>query len=273
MVRTRNKTCGVLEEGEVYREYRPQPVFPEDERFNCNFIFRYAVTISAVLIMLIVSACSGPGDSPADTGRTFWLSANEGFVRSELDDGVDVNAKYVSDMTPLHYAAEGNNEAVVRLLLDRGADIHAKSIGDFVPLHQAALGNDAAVVALLLDRGADIDAKSISGTTPLHMAAAENELQVVELLLDRGAAVNSKSEYGTPLLAAAGNNPDLDVIKLLLDRGRGSSCNGLRWTDGLTHSCQCQREPGGGGVASQSWHRYSCGGQQWRNPHTSGGQK
>ena len=64
--------------------------------------------------------------------------------------GADVNARYVSDLTPLHYAAEGNNEGVVRLLLDRGADIHAKSLGGVVPLHEAALGNDAAVVALLL---------------------------------------------------------------------------------------------------------------------------
>ena len=84
-------------------------------------------------------------------------------------------------MTPLHWAARGNeNPAVIAALVDAGADLKARTEGGLTPLHWAARGNEnPAVIAALLDAGADLKARTEGGLTPLHWAARGNENPVV----------------------------------------------------------------------------------------------
>ena len=131
----------------------------------------------AVLIMSVALACGDSGNSFTLLEEDFWLNASVADVRTELDRGADVNAKYISDLTPLHYAAKGNKGPVIALLLDHGADIHAESVGGFTPLHLAAINNEEpAVVALLLDRGADIRAKDHIGYTACQLAESNIDI-------------------------------------------------------------------------------------------------
>ena len=64
-------------------------------------------------------------------------------VQTELDKGVDVNAKREDGSTPLHGAAEGGHGEIVELLITAGADLHATTVpmlggGGWTPLHSAA---------------------------------------------------------------------------------------------------------------------------------------
>lgn len=160
--------------------------------------------------------------------EAFWHTAGLEEVNSELDRGVDIEARDDSGATPLHLAAALNTDpAVIALLLDRCADImarvnkHIDGLGT-TPLHSAALLNaEPAIIALLLDRGAQIDARTDYGDTPLHAAATLNaEPAVIALLLDRGADIAARADDGaTPLHRAAALNTEPAVIALLLDRG------------------------------------------------------
>ena len=164
----------------------------------------------AALIISVALACGDSGDSSTLLEENFWLNASVADVRTELDRGADINARYISDLTPLHYAARENKGPVIALLLDRGADIHGKAVGGGTPLHYAALGNEESAIALLLDRGAAIHARTDNGLTPLHWAAWENEEPaVIELLLDRGADIHARDNIGYTACQLAGSNIDI----------------------------------------------------------------
>jgi len=47
-------------------------------------------------------------------------------VKSLLDKGVKLEAKFKYSRTPLSWAAERGHEAVVKLLLDKGAKLETK---------------------------------------------------------------------------------------------------------------------------------------------------
>ena len=60
-------------------------------------------------------------------GRTPLMSAafkgETQSVRQLIEDGADVNAKTIGDLTPLMVASEAGREEVVKLLLEAGANI------------------------------------------------------------------------------------------------------------------------------------------------------
>jgi ankyrin repeat protein len=116
-----------------------------------------------------------------------------------------VNAKSVSNATPLAFTTNKGRVKLSRYLLEKGADIDV--IGGF---HQSSLihrtisnwdwvsaEDRRAVVALLLDYGADKDFICPSyKKTPLMHAASWGCLSVVEELIERGADPNIADEQG-----------------------------------------------------------------------------
>ena len=106
-------------------------------------------------------------------------------------DGVDVNERDGSGMTPLMLAAD--NEG-------------------FVP-------DD--VMELLLSKGAQIDARDPKGNTPLIIAARAGSMAGVEFLLHKGAAVNIKYTAGETALQWARKlheNPNIINAKLVEEK-------------------------------------------------------
>ena len=119
----------------------------------------------------------------------FFETATAKDVTACLADGADVGARDESGITPLHWAAVGNqNPAVIQALLAAGADAMVRTESSFTPLHLAAnLNENPAVVQALLAAGADAMTRAESGITPLHLAANSNQNPaVIQVLLAAG---------------------------------------------------------------------------------------
>ena len=145
-------------------------------------------------------------------------------VQTELDKGVDVNAKREDGSTPLHGAAEGGYGEIVELLITAGADLHATTVsmlggGGWIPLHSAARQGHRGIVELLIEMGTDVNTRDSAGKSTLHDAVLEGHKGIVELLINKGADLNAKSGYyGTPL-HVAGSMGHKEIAELLIANG------------------------------------------------------
>jgi ankyrin repeat protein len=108
-------------------------------------------------------------------------------VKSLLDRGANVNTGGLSNLTPLHFAANGGNTEIARFLLDRGAQVDAEGEGKQTPLHMAAIRGHTEVARLLLDRGANVNAVNMIKWTPLHETEWHGHTELARLLILRGA--------------------------------------------------------------------------------------
>ena len=129
----------------------------------------------------------------------FFETATAKDVTACLADGADVGARDESGITPLHWAAVGNqNPAVIQALLAAGADAMVRTESSITPLHRAALFNEnLAVTQALLAAGADPMARTESGDeTPLHWAAGNGSPAVVQALLAAGADAMMRTAMG-----------------------------------------------------------------------------
>jgi ankyrin repeat protein len=111
--------------------------------------------------------------------------------------GHDINAFDGLGMTPLHYAAKGEQLDVAAYLLRRGADVnahHEASIGN-TPLAEVAGNCSLPMATLLVEAGADPTIPGWMQLTALHRAARRKRgdgPRVYQLLLDAEARVRSR---------------------------------------------------------------------------------
>jgi ankyrin repeat protein len=176
-------------------------------------------------------------------------TASEGNIekmRTLIEQGADVNAKYTDDLTLLHYAAGRGNKDCVELLLAKGAAVDAK--GGKAHTNPALSVVTGILPAMLLTPPLY--------ETPLHRAAEQGYPEVIEILLAHGADINAKNAEGeTPLLLASGylfpskteytvsgkrivkEHHSEETIKLLLERGADVNIAGgkvagisMKWT-------------------------------------------
>lgn len=156
----------------------------------------------------------------------FFRAASVEDVTACLAAGADAHARDERDITPLHWAAVGNQDpAVFEALLAAGADPEARASDEVIsvtPLHAAAESNEnPAVLTVLLAAGADPMERAGDGRTPLHLAAQSNQNPaVVEMLVAAGAEPVAQDERGgTPLHHAARGSQNPAVIEALLATG------------------------------------------------------
>src|SRR5690242_10271879 len=91
----------------------------------------------------------------------------------------------------LLFCASGKGSAEdVDKALEQGAEINARSITNCTPLIIASGAGDVAAVRELLSRGADLSLKANAGIDALYVAVANNNCAVVKILLDAGADPN-----------------------------------------------------------------------------------
>lgn len=67
----------------------------------------------------------------------------------------------------------------IELLLDHGANVDSKSLTDVTPVHVAAQCGQCDALEVLVRRGADVNAATNDGATPLHLAARFNQYYAV----------------------------------------------------------------------------------------------
>ena len=92
----------------------------------------------AIVAGVLVVGCATT--QPPEPDRALLKAANTGnieAVKQHLADGVDVDAKDVAGMTPLHAAAFTGRMEVVELLIENGADVNAKNDEGGTPLDWA----------------------------------------------------------------------------------------------------------------------------------------
>ena len=141
-------------------------------------------------------------------------------VRTLVERGADVDARWADGSTALLWAAHWNDLDMAGLLLAAGADVTTADDHGVTPLDRAAENASLPMVETLLAAGADVNAARASGLTPLMVAARTGSAAVVDALLAGGAEVNARTgaASGTALMwAVAGSHAD--VARALLDAG------------------------------------------------------
>ena len=127
-------------------------------------------------------------------------------------DGDNINARSITNATPLIKACDYWKDEMIQYLVSKGADVNARTEDGITSLGQAAAYCSLETVKLLVTHGADVNSKRTDwerrNLTPLHRAAESNrDVEVLKYLISQGADVNVKAKTGglfkkTPLQVA-----------------------------------------------------------------------
>lgn len=136
-------------------------------------------------------------------------------VRTSILEGVSPRFK-MKKRTPLHDVVYNDGPCTIEmidLLLDAGAAINAKGMSNWTPLHWACHNKDLSLSAAhLIARGADIHAVNVDLDTPLHRAASSSALKCIHVLLGAGADMMRLNAKGESARAIAKTDPLVDAV-------------------------------------------------------------
>ncbi len=131
-------------------------------------------TIAFFAMLLMGVACTGQGNSSADTQNKVKPPA------------VDIHTAVITD-----------DEEALRQHIAAGTNLNEKDpFGGSSPLISAAVFDKPAMAKLLIDAGADLNFTNNDGSTPLISAAFFGRPEIVQLLLDAGADKTIKNNFG-----------------------------------------------------------------------------
>ena len=166
------------------------------------------------LFLFFLSLTIHAQDARQALNDELWTAARKGdaaAVKTLLEHGADVNAKFRYGATALSYAADKGHVEVVKLLIERGADLNVKdTFYKSPPIIWATLKGHAPIVQMLLDKGAEgID-------EVLGIAAGGGRVELVRIVLAKGGA---KPESLSSALAAAEKNKHAEIVEMLKKAG------------------------------------------------------
>lgn len=205
-----------------------------------NFFLARAMRVfGGVAVVLVISACAGPGGDYRDAQGVINAIEQDDVssLRAMVGSGaVSVNQRlsapgYSGGAPLIALAARAGSLATLRYLISAGADINASTPVNETPLMLAAYFRDDgnisvdrhdAAVRLLVESGASLE--NVPGNyTPLAYAAYNNRQRALRYLIERGARLDADASGGTiyvntPLMMATiqGNR---DVVRVLLVAG------------------------------------------------------
>jgi ankyrin repeat protein len=150
---------------------------------------------------------------------------DETKVRELIREGVLNHGDKFKDALriALQKVAGRGHEPLTRMLIEEGADVNAANVNEVTALYRAAELGHHKVVPLLLAKGADTEAKDKFGRTVTFSAAARGHVATLKMLLEAGADVNviDVNEQNV-MLYLASEKPEkpgkwgTDVVQLLL---------------------------------------------------------
>jgi ankyrin repeat protein len=127
-----------------------------------------------------------------------------------------VNSANLFGITPLHYAAIGDDQEIAAQLIKAGARLNARTKTGITPLYGAVSAGKEEMVNLLISKGARANESTDDGAIPLHAATKRN---IAEMLVAAGVPVNARNKYGFTPLHIAANYGHVEVADFLLTRG------------------------------------------------------
>ncbi len=177
-------------------------------------VLRRFIFLSFILALLPLSSYAQ--DAKQELNDKLYEATRVGdaaAVKTLLDKGADVNAKFRYGATALFKAAERGYTEVVKLLLERGADVSVKDTFYGATAMTWALDNKhIEVVSLLLDK----DKESVEDV--LMSGATQGNVALVRVALSKGSA---KPEALTAALvtATAGEEKNAEIAEMLKKAG------------------------------------------------------
>lgn len=139
-------------------------------------------------------------------------------IKLYLDNGFNINSKYLKGRTLGHYCVMYNVKGMVGYLSKLGLNLDICDDLYDTPLHKAVRDNKLILVKELIASNVDINLGAEFDETALHIAVSENNAKMVELLLSSGADKSLVDEKNkTPLDYALDENND-KIVNLLMTK-------------------------------------------------------
>src|SRR5262245_37413154 len=112
----------------------------------------FCLSIIGVLSLHLVALALPSGSQVADSAQR----GDRTTVRSQLKQGLDVNAPQGDGMTALHWAASNGDAEMAQMLVYAGANLKAATrVGGYTPLLLASRSGNASIIDILLKAGDD----------------------------------------------------------------------------------------------------------------------
>lgn len=127
-----------------------------------------------------------------------------------------VNSANIFGITPLHYAAIGDDQKIAAQLIKAGARLNARTKTGITPLYGAVSQGKEEMVDFLISKGARVNETTDDGASPLHAVTKKN---IAEMLVAAGAPVKARNKFGFTPLHIAANYGHVQVADYLLSKG------------------------------------------------------
>ena len=208
---------------------------PEDPRKKAIGDLHSAAAKGDIGALEAVTAQGIPIDERDTSGLTpLHIAVNNGHadvVESLVKKGANIDSTTMDGSTALILAITGRKIELARILLTSGANVNLATADGRTALFVAAEQGRDELVNGLLEKGALPDGAPGGALTPLHIASQRGFDRIVRSLLRAGANPNRKNSDGiTPLFAALSGRHML-VARLLVERGADIN---IRANDGTT---------------------------------------
>jgi hypothetical protein len=164
---------------------------------------KWAVAAVAVAVVGLMIFLFSGSKHPPNAIHGAVNTGNIKLVKQLLDDGVDVNQKFVfadgpPGNTPLHLTS--HSKQIAELLIKRGANVNAKDSTGKTPLHDVAYDGSLSVLKLLIENGADVNAQDNKGRTPKDSAfigiQSDKDFGISGKIKEREEIIRHLSKHG-----------------------------------------------------------------------------
>lgn len=131
----------------------------------------------------------------------FWAMHNINGFKKLLELGADPNVIFDDGGSVIHWAVRVEDEKFLEEALKHGGNpnLVAGPLNE-TPLFRAATPEGKSKASIMLNAGADINAQRVYRDTPIMIAARLGQFDLVYELLERGADFSIKDENGNDLL-------------------------------------------------------------------------